>query len=86
MSTNDSRYEGCGEEGPLRNIFLAEFHHITGPMIRCQAPKNGVRDTPFKEKRNVLPFHKLCSIKCQSWQAYILPIYSKIINHFPGVH
>ena len=33
---NDSRYEGCGEEGPLRSIFFAEFHPTAGPIIRCQ--------------------------------------------------
>ncbi|CAB4062389.1 NPRL2 [Lepeophtheirus salmonis] len=27
----------CGEEGPIRAIFLAEFHHLLGPRIRCQA-------------------------------------------------
>jgi hypothetical protein len=34
MSTtiNDSRYEGCGEEGPLRSIFFAEFHPTAGPI------------------------------------------------------
>ena len=43
MSTtiNDSRYEGCGEEGPLRSIFFAEFHPTAGPIIRCQAPAKG---------------------------------------------
>eukprot|EP00096_Caligus_rogercresseyi_P016711 TRINITY_DN954_c0_g1_i4.p1 TRINITY_DN954_c0_g1~~TRINITY_DN954_c0_g1_i4.p1 ORF type:complete len:423 (-),score=139.56 TRINITY_DN954_c0_g1_i4:105-1373(-) len=34
---SESLYEGCGEEGPIRAIFLAEFHHLEGPRIRCQA-------------------------------------------------
>ncbi|XP_040563946.1 GATOR1 complex protein NPRL2 [Lepeophtheirus salmonis] len=34
---SSSLYEGCGEEGPIRAIFLAEFHHLLGPRIRCQA-------------------------------------------------
>ena len=38
---NDGRYEGCGEEGPLRSIFFAEFHPTAGPIIRCQAPAKG---------------------------------------------
>lgn len=29
-------YEGCGREGPIRCIFLAEFHHVAGPKIACQ--------------------------------------------------
>jgi len=29
-------YEGCGEEGPIRSIFFAEFHPKQGPIIRCQ--------------------------------------------------
>lgn len=32
----DDRYEGCGEEGPIRCIFLCEFHHVAGPKITCQ--------------------------------------------------
>ena len=33
-------FEGCGKVGQIRCIFFAEFHPITGPMIRCQAPAN----------------------------------------------
>ena len=33
------REEGCGEEGPLRSIFFAEFHPTLGPIVRCQAPR-----------------------------------------------
>ena len=36
------REEGCGQEGPLRAIFFAEFHPTLGPRIRCQAPKEKV--------------------------------------------
>jgi len=40
MSTNieeDTRYfEGCGHEGPIKCIFLCEFHHVAGPKITCQ--------------------------------------------------
>ena len=34
--------EGCGQEGPLRAIFFAEFHPERGPRIRCQAPRENV--------------------------------------------
>ncbi len=37
-SFEQTKQEGCGEYGPLIGIFLAEFHHIQGPMIRCQEP------------------------------------------------
>ena len=29
---------GCGEEGPIRSIFFAEFHPTLGPRMRYQAP------------------------------------------------
>lgn len=38
MSAALARYEGCGAEGPVRCIFLAEFHNVDGPKIRCQVP------------------------------------------------
>ncbi|CAH2036133.1 unnamed protein product, partial [Iphiclides podalirius] len=33
-------YEGCGREGPIRCIFLGEFHPIAGPKIACQFPED----------------------------------------------
>lgn len=29
-------YEGCGRQGPIRCIFLGEFHPVAGPKISCQ--------------------------------------------------
>lgn len=29
-------YEGCGREGPIRCIFLGEFHPVAGPKVSCQ--------------------------------------------------
>lgn len=29
-------YEGCGRQGPIRCIFLGEFHPVLGPKISCQ--------------------------------------------------
>lgn len=29
-------YEGCGQEGPIKCIFLSEFHPVAGPKISCQ--------------------------------------------------
>ena len=50
MATSNAQqhYEGCGKLGPIRSIFFAEFHPITGPMIRCQAPHDG-KDLITKE-------------------------------------
>ncbi|KAL4717667.1 hypothetical protein ACJJTC_000816 [Scirpophaga incertulas] len=33
-------YEGCGREGPIRCIFLGEFHPVAGPKISCQFPED----------------------------------------------
>lgn len=29
-------FEGCGHEGPIRCIFLSEFHPVAGSKITCQ--------------------------------------------------
>ena len=39
---------GCGEEGPIRSIFFAEFHPTLGPRMRYQAPAH-----PSTEKDHV---------------------------------
>lgn len=37
ITTNTSQFfEGCGREGPIRCIFLSEFHPSQGPKITCQ--------------------------------------------------
>jgi len=41
------KYEGCGEIGSLRAIFLAQFHHLQGPMIRCQWPEDYISKETF---------------------------------------
>jgi len=48
MASN--KYEGCGEIGGIRAIFLAQFHPDQGPMIRCQWP----RDFLSKENFDIL--------------------------------
>ncbi|XP_049831139.1 GATOR complex protein NPRL2-like [Schistocerca gregaria] len=40
MEDHERFYEGCNREGPLRCIFLCEFHHVAGPKIACQVPEN----------------------------------------------
>lgn len=36
MEEDVKHYEGCGREGPIRCIFLCEFHPTAGPKITCQ--------------------------------------------------
>lgn len=38
MTNATQYYEGCGQEGPIRCIFLSEFHPVAGSKITCQAP------------------------------------------------
>lgn len=36
MTNSAQFYEGCGREGPIRCIFLSEFHPVAGSKITCQ--------------------------------------------------
>lgn len=36
MTNSSQFYEGCGQEGPIRCIFLSEFHDTAGSKITCQ--------------------------------------------------
>lgn len=40
-------FEGCGREGPIRAIFLSEFHHIAGPKIVFQYPPEAITKEIF---------------------------------------
>nr|CAD7419381.1 unnamed protein product [Timema poppensis] len=47
MNEEDQSFEGCGGEGPLRCIFLCEFHPIAGPKITCQVPDSYISKDMF---------------------------------------
>nr|XP_034832492.1 GATOR complex protein NPRL2-like isoform X1 [Maniola hyperantus] len=47
MDGNSKYYEGCGQEGPIRCIFLCEFHPTAGPRITCQVPENYISKDIF---------------------------------------
>ncbi|CAF4933555.1 unnamed protein product [Pieris macdunnoughi] len=47
MEGNSKFYEGCGQEGPIRCIFLCEFHPTAGPRITCQVPENYISKEIF---------------------------------------
>jgi len=49
-------YEGCGEEGPIRSIFFAEFHPVKGPTVRCSVPENQTDLINNKDDSHILPF------------------------------
>jgi len=36
MTNSNQFYEGCGREGPIRCIFLSDFHPTAGSKISCQ--------------------------------------------------
>lgn len=41
MNSNSTQfYEGCGREGPIKCIFLSEFHPVAGSKITCQVKIN----------------------------------------------
>lgn len=40
-------FEGCGREGPILSIFIAEFHHIAGPKIVYQYPPEVIQKEVF---------------------------------------
>lgn len=40
-------FEGCGREGPILSIFIAEFHHIAGPKIVYQYPQDVIQKEVF---------------------------------------
>ncbi|XP_066998360.1 GATOR1 complex protein NPRL2 [Anabrus simplex] len=47
VKDDDRYYEGCGHEGPIRCIFLCEFHPTAGPKITCQVPTDYVSKEIF---------------------------------------
>ncbi|XP_037038641.1 GATOR complex protein NPRL2 [Bradysia coprophila] len=46
-SNNSQFFEGCGQIGPIRCIFLSEFHPSLGPKITCQVPDGYVSKDIF---------------------------------------
>ena len=48
MSRHNRFYEGCGREGPIRCIFLCEFHPTYGPAIICQVPEDYISKDDFE--------------------------------------
>ncbi|XP_063224992.1 GATOR1 complex protein NPRL2-like isoform X2 [Bacillus rossius redtenbacheri] len=47
MHQETHSYAGRGREGPLRCIFLCEFHPVAGPKITCQVPEGYISKETF---------------------------------------
>lgn len=48
MDKSNRFFEGCGKEGPIRCIFLCEFHPTAGPKITCQVPEDYISKDVFE--------------------------------------
>lgn len=48
MEKNNRFFEGCGKEGPIKCIFLCEFHPTAGPKITCQVPEDHISKDTFE--------------------------------------
>ncbi len=54
------QFEGCGHEGPIRGIFLAEFHTTVGPRVRIQTNSELVTAEVFNDLSDyVIPKQRL---------------------------
>ena len=58
--TGGTKYEGCGEIGSIRAIFLAQFHPDQGPLIRCQWPHHFLSKEHFDSlSRFIIPKNEI---------------------------
>lgn len=61
ITTNTSQFfEGCGREGPIRCIFLSEFHPSQGPKITCQVGDNIKNVATIFTTKFVVGTRRLC--------------------------
>ena len=60
MTGGSTKYEGCGEIGSIRAIFLAQFHPEQGPMVRCQWPRDFLSKESFESvSRFIIPKNEI---------------------------
>ena len=80
MTTAGSKYEGCGEIGSIRAIFLSQFHPVQGPMIRCQWPPDFLSKELFDSlssfiiPKNELQAHTI-TVNCHGYKISGYPTY-----------
>lgn len=53
-------YEGCGRVGPIRCIFLSEFHPTAGSKISCQVCLRVCAIIFYKKKNVFIGSRRLC--------------------------
>jgi len=75
-----TKYEGCGEIGDIRAIFLAQFHPDQGPLIRCQWPKDFVSKENFDSlSRFIIPKNEIqaqtVTVNCLGYKISGYPTY-----------
>lgn len=83
MDRNDTYFEGCGKEGPINCIFLAEFHPVAGPKITCQVPDDYIsKDTFEAVSVYIIPKAQLqrCTLTITAFDLKILGYPIKIDN------
>ncbi len=60
LSFISAQFEGCGREGPIRGMFLAEFHPTVGPRIRLQTNSELLSSEVFNDFSDyVIPKQRL---------------------------
>jgi hypothetical protein len=78
MASN--KYEGCGEIGDIRAIFLAQFHPDQGPMVRCQWPRDFLSKECFDSiSRFIIPKNEIqaqtVTVNCLGYKISGYPTY-----------
>lgn len=71
---NPQFFEGCGQIGPIRCIFLSEFHPLLGPKITCQVGDN-IENVASNNKTNLsqVPDGYVSKDIFDSVNVYIIP-------------
>jgi len=75
-----TKYEGCGEIGAIRAIFLAQFHPEQGPLIRCQWPVDFLSKDKFDSlSRFIIPKNEIqaqtITVNCLGYKISGYPTY-----------
>jgi len=75
-----TKYEGCGEIGSIRAIFLAQFHPDQGPLIRCQWPRDFLSKENFDSLSSfIIPKNELqaqtITVNCLGYKISGYPTY-----------
>jgi len=80
LQMTGTKYEGCGEIGSIRAIFLAQFHPDQGPLIRCQWPNDFLSKEKFDSlSRFIIPKNEIqaqtITVNCLGYKISGYPTY-----------